>query len=60
LQTQKSELSECHKFESVGWHKAGLQAGFEVEGQNNLLGEKGLFYYGICLKQTFVSTTKFS
>jgi len=19
-----SELSECHKFESVGWHKAGL------------------------------------
>jgi len=24
LQTQKSELSEFHKFESVGWHKAGL------------------------------------
>jgi len=19
-----SELSECHKFESIGWHKAGL------------------------------------
>jgi len=24
------ELSECHKFESVGWHKAGLSAGFKV------------------------------
>jgi len=24
VQTQKSKLSESHKFESVGWHKAGL------------------------------------
>jgi len=25
-----AELSECHKFKSVGWHKADLQPGFEV------------------------------
>jgi len=24
------ELSECHKFERVGWHKAGLSPGFKV------------------------------
>ena len=25
-----SELSECHKFESVDWDKAGLKPGFKV------------------------------
>jgi len=46
-----SELSECHKFESIGWHEAGLWPGFN--GKINCYGGKILFLLWYIFEKIF-------
>jgi len=55
LQTQNATI-----FKVLAGIKQACRQVLRFEGQNNLLGEKDLFYYSICLKQTFLGTIKFS